>query len=301
LSKKLAELLGGRIELQSQPGEGSTFSLIVPCRYGSAAAQPEAGTPAIDTASAGKSILVIAQEPEAFQHYKTLLSGVASGGVLLARPGDALRQFGTSANIRLVIAHTSRGAEPVLQAAAEVKSTRGEHRLGLIVIGRAEHESRAYAIGADLFATEPMEQQRLLESAHVLSAEETGTTVLVVDDDDVAQYLVRKALADLPVRIIEAKNGREGLRIAHEAMPAAIVLDLVMPEVNGFEALHLLRGDDRTREIPVVIYTSKPLSASERESLASYTVQIVNKNRPGSDLKTAVEAAVRTVPIGGLR
>jgi CheY-like chemotaxis protein len=110
----------------------------------------------------------------------------------------------------------------------------------------------------------------------------------VIDDDDVARYLIRKQLNDLPVQLIDTNNATEGLARARHERPHAIILDLMMPEVSGFETLDELKADTRTRDIPVIIHTSMTLTQRDRQLLTEKAIAIVDKNTPESGRLRAV-------------
>ena len=94
----------------------------------------------------------------------------------------------------------------------------------------------------------------------------------MVDDDEIARYLLRGMLGNRPAHIIEAASGREALRAISEELPDLILLDLIMPDLNGYELLDLLRADPATRNVPVVVFTASSLTDSERQGLAQQGV-----------------------------
>jgi signal transduction histidine kinase/CheY-like chemotaxis protein len=102
--------------------------------------------------------------------------------------------------------------------------------------------------------------------------------LLMVDDDEVARYLLQRLLSDMGLPFREAANGPEGLRLANEVHPAAIVLDINLPGMNGFEVLEALRKDPATRAIPVIIHTGGSLTEQERLRLAPHVVGILHKS-----------------------
>lgn len=115
--------------------------------------------------------------------------------------------------------------------------------------------------------------------------------VLVIDDEDVARYLIRKQLMPIPVELIETRSGEEGLRIAARGGICAIILDIVMPESSGFQVLAELKEHPATRNIPVVVHTSLDLSHEERNAL-SHAIAIVPKSASESQLKDVVTSLV---------
>ena len=102
-------------------------------------------------------------------------------------------------------------------------------------------------------------------------------TVLVIDDDPIARYIVREWLPRDRFALFEAETGREGVRIAGEEHPDLIVLDLMMPGMDGFEALDRLKADPALRRIPILIRSSKTLDADERASLGP-AVAVLSKD-----------------------
>jgi CheY-like chemotaxis protein len=117
-------------------------------------------------------------------------------------------------------------------------------------------------------------------------------TLLVIDDEAVARYVLRKLLRDIPYLIAEAADGSEGLRRAHELQPRLILLDLNMPGLTGEKLLEQLKADPLTRAIPVVIVTALVLTESDRQRLATHTYAILSKDSLSRDrLKQVISDA----------
>ncbi|HEY0093328.1 MAG TPA: ATP-binding protein, partial [Archangium sp.] len=122
-------------------------------------------------------------------------------------------------------------------------------------------------------------------------------TVLIIDDDEVARYLLQRVLAEPSLQFREAASGPEGLRLAGEVRPAAILLDLSMPGMDGFEVLEALRRQSATRNTPVIIHTSRSLTEQERGRLLPHVVGILSKS--GLTRDTAFELLQRALSITG--
>ncbi|HYO51540.1 ATP-binding protein [Archangium sp.] len=103
-------------------------------------------------------------------------------------------------------------------------------------------------------------------------------TVLIIDDDEVARYLLQRLLSEVSLQFREAASGPEGLRLAGEVRPATILLDLSLPGMDGFEVLEALRREPATRNIPVIIHTSRSLTEQERGRLLPHVVGILPKS-----------------------
>lgn len=118
--------------------------------------------------------------------------------------------------------------------------------------------------------------------------------VLVIDDEEMARYLVRKQLSALDVAVEEARSGPEGIAIAAERRPSLIVLDLSMPEMDGFQVLAALRSNPATQDIPVVVHTSKTVVEAERQQIAASATALVAKGASSSEtLRLTVEQIVK--------
>jgi len=122
-------------------------------------------------------------------------------------------------------------------------------------------------------------------------------TVLIIDDDEVARYLLQRVLAEPSLQFREATSGLEGVRLASEVRPAAIVLDMSMPGMDGFEVLEALRRQSATRHTPVIIHTSRSLTEQERGRLLPHVVGILSKS--GLTRDTAFELLQRALSITG--
>jgi CheY-like chemotaxis protein len=108
--------------------------------------------------------------------------------------------------------------------------------------------------------------------------------VLIIDDDEIARFLLRSAIGAERAAFVEASSGMEGLRAAHDHRPRLIFLDLRMPNMDGYSVLDALKADPITRDIPVVIHTSQRLHPAELERLLPLTAAILDKEQ------------IRTVP-----
>ncbi len=130
-------------------------------------------------------------------------------------------------------------------------------------------------------------------AAAPMKAREESATILIIDDDEVSRYVIRRMLVDSPWTLLEAANGPEGAERARFEQPSLIVLDLLMPGVSGFEVLDMLRGDPATRDIPVLIHSSKSLGAHDLARLAGRHDGILPKiGLQAEDLQEAVRVAL---------
>jgi CheY-like chemotaxis protein len=160
---------------------------------------------------------------------------------------------------------------------AELKSSPRTRDIPTLVVTVTDREEKARALGADEFYVKPLDQRWLVTKLQSLSHASPVESVLVIDDDEIARYMVKKLLAGTPYRILEAAGGAEGIRVAHEQHPDVIFLDFVMPGMSAFDVIDELKRDPVTRDIPIIIHTSKNLAEEEKRRLAADAAAIVSK------------------------
>ncbi|HXJ84210.1 MAG TPA: response regulator [Candidatus Methylomirabilis sp.] len=159
-----------------------------------------------------------------------------------------------------------------------------------------DDRAKGMALGADAYALKPVGRGWLLDTLEQLVERRRVPRLLVIDDDEISRYLVRAQIGDARLTVQEATGGADGLREARAQRPQAIVLDLSMPEMNGFEVMSRLKDDPATTDIPVIVLTSMTLSEDERRQLAPHALRIISKETLGregqaSDLREALVAA----------
>ena len=159
-----------------------------------------------------------------------------------------------------------------------------------------EDRQRGYALGASEYLVKPVDRRRLVDSLRSLCGATTGR-VLLVEDDDATRATIRQMLTRDGWEVSEAGNGREALERLEAGRPDAIVLDLMMPEMDGFEFLAHLRNHAQWRTVPVLVATAVELSEEDLVRLNGQVVQVIRKigQSPDAllrDLATALASCV---------
>jgi CheY-like chemotaxis protein len=149
-----------------------------------------------------------------------------------------------------------------------------------------DNQEKALALGANGFHAKPVERSWLIQQLDTIAKRLSERQVLIIDDDEVARYLLKTILGQAEFRFSEASGGNEGLRRASEVKPDVVILDLAMPDLSGFEVLSRLKENPRTADIPVIIHTSKVLDSNER-SLLSSAVAVISKDSRSRELSLA--------------
>lgn len=268
LTRKLAGLLGGSVGVRSQLGTGSTFFAVIATHFEGAteAAFVPDMSRVIDPTRL--PVLVVEDNPESLFVYDKYLKGTGYQ-VLPARTLKEAHDWLRRVRPVAVLLDILLESENTWAFLGELRAQPSYRTLPIVVVTMVENEKRALAVGADAYRIKPVERDWLLATLARLIEERPTEKLLVIDDDEVSRYLLRGLLADTRFVLLEASNVHEGLLLAREEKPRAIFLDLVMPGTDGFRVLELLKEDERTRNTPVIIHTSKRLSDSDRHRLAA--------------------------------
>ncbi len=171
---------------------------------------------------------------------------------------------------------------PRLDGWAVLSAIKAEPELAstpVILLTIVDDKNLGYTLGVTEYLTKPIHRGQLVAALRKHLNHHPPGPVLIVEDDSNVRRLVRRALNHDRREVIEAENGRQALDRLETAAPAAIVLDLVMPQMDGFAFLEALRGDPRWRRIPVIILTGKDLTAEERERLSGRAASILQKSQ----------------------
>jgi len=282
---EFTELLGGRITVESKPGEGSSFTMTLP------ASMNKTVVPIEDdqvSPNSEVSILVVDDDQAARQGMVELLSAEgyrvftadnATTGVELAR------QHRPSAVVLDVIM-PGRDGWSMLR---EVKEDPALCHIPVILATVLADREMGLAFGAFDYLTKPINPKELVDRLDRI-ASHSGREALVVDDDPASRALFRRILVREGWDVREASDGERGLEQILEKRPSLVVLDLMMPNLDGFETLRKLRTMDDLADLPVIIATSKDLDSAEFDWLLENSGDVVRK---GTDGRNELVAAIR--------
>ena len=182
----------------------------------------------------------------------------------------------------------------------QFKSTPELRDIPIIIMSGLSEEDKAYMLGAQDYLFKPVSRSRLREVLERHSSHPDARDVLLVEDDAVVRTLLERKLLRDGWRVRGVENGVRALEALEEALPDVILLDLMMPEMDGFEVLTRLRAEESWREIPVIVLTAMSLDESQRAMLRRHAQLVVSKgdaSQPRSAVSMVVEELARLVKL----
>jgi CheY-like chemotaxis protein len=263
LSKRLAELLNGRVSLESELGKGSSFAVTVPRIYKAPAGHEDALV-AERLEPHRMTIVALDDNPADLAALQTMLRGSDYQLIPTQTVSDAKRAA-VSYQPRAIVLDVVIGDDFSWRLLTEIRQAPELAGVPIIVVSTHEDAAKAMSLGANEFASKPIEREWLIDTLDRLIKGEVRRRVLVIDDDEVFRYVVRQQLAGDNVRVLEAATGLQGLQRAMQERFDLLLLDLNLPDITGFEVLSKLED---TQEIPpVVIVSGMALGAQDRRRL----------------------------------
>jgi signal transduction histidine kinase/CheY-like chemotaxis protein len=282
ITRYFCRMMGGEVSVESELGQGSTFTIKLPALVAAAR------IPLLDTTFSQKErrfthvpagasqILVIDDDPTVHDLMARYLSKegfrvmIATGG----KEGIAMAKQNKPDLITLDVLMAEMDGWAVL---SELKADPVTADIPVIILTMFDDKEMGFALGASDYMTKPIDRERLLNVLRKHHQSHLPCHVLVVEDDPTIRQMVHRVLDKEGWLVREAENGQAGLQAVAESTPTIILLDLMMPVMNGFDFLRELRRNPCWSNIPVVILTAKDLTVEDRAQLKGNVELILQK------------------------
>lgn len=290
ISKRFCEMLGGQLTVESKPGEGSRFIACIPASFVTSD-EPDEGTvrelqqAVLPENLIGRhdEILVVDDDPDARDLMCRFLEKEGYPVVTASSGIEALELL----KHRRPMAITLDAMMPGMDGFAVLQTLKNDAALAnipVIMISMADNADIGYAMGVTAYLNKPPDRKRLGEILERYRTENTTSEILIVDDDANNRQMLASLAAKTGCPIREAKNGREAMECIAERLPGLILLDLMMPEMDGFEFVTELHRRGLSGKIPVIVLTAKDLTQDDRSRLQGRVNNIRNKTGLSRDV-----------------
>jgi len=289
LSWRLAKLLGGVITVETEVDHGSAFTLMLPGEIQEAPDVADLlqgankdGVPVIQLANrapavvdSSRTVLVIDDAPEARQLLTTHLENEGWNVVTAANAETGIR---IARNLRPA-AITLDALMPGIDGWGTLEVLKADPKTGhipVVMCSILDDRNRGFALGVADFLVKPISRERLLAALQRYRGARSGR-LLIVEDDDATREMLARTARGRNWQVVEATNGQQALECIAVAKPDLILLDLLMPVLDGFGVVEALQDNPAWRDIPVLVVTAKDLSPRDRERLHGHVESIIEK------------------------
>jgi signal transduction histidine kinase/CheY-like chemotaxis protein/Skp family chaperone for outer membrane proteins len=298
ISRRFCRMMGGDIAVESQPGAGSVFTIRIPARADVEPGQISRPSPA---AAAGTpsapakppTILVIDDDPVGQDLLRRLL---VKEGFRVETASNGAEGLEKAARLH-PDAITLDVMMPGIDGWAVLSALKTDAALAdipVVLVTMTDDRKLGYSLGASDYLTKPINPARLTSALRKHTGAAHAAAVLIVDDDPAMRDMTGRLLRREGWTVAEAADGRSGLQRLQERTPDVIILDLLMPEFDGFHFMNEVRQHPEWRPIPIVVVTAKDITEEDRSRLNDYVKSVLRKGAyQRSELLVAVHEQIR--------
>ena len=278
LSRNFAEAMGGKLTVTSELQRGSTFTLRLPVLPPApvVAADPAPVAPVVALPAGAPSVLVIDDDP----HTRDLLVRfLQKEGFSVQTAADGRQGLLRARQLRPSLI-TLDVMLPELDGWSVLAALKADPVLApipVVMITLTEEQDKGFALGAAEFLTKPVNYPRLASLLREYCPTSGDRPVLIVEDDEISRHLLRRNLEREGFSVLVAEDGRAALALIQLRLPSVILLDLMMPEMDGFAFAQAVRERKDLRDVPIIVLTAKDLTEEDRQRLSGHVAGILQK------------------------
>jgi signal transduction histidine kinase/CheY-like chemotaxis protein len=287
ITKHLVEMMGGTIAVDSQSGEGTTFTVRLPSvvtkDQPAVLSDEEKAIVNAPHNGAAATVLVIDDEPTARDMITRMLQKEGYSVVTAANGMDGLK-LATEMQPDVITLDIMMSGMDGWSVLSKLKADPAVAAIPVVVITIIDDRNLSFALGASDYLTKPIDRERLSDVLRRVRSNGNEKSVLIVEDDEGARKMMRRLFEKEGWAVSEAENGRVGLEQMAAHTPGLVLLDLMMPEMDGFEFIEHLRKSPEGADVPVVVLTAKDLTEKDRQRLRGTVENVLQKGGQSNEV-----------------
>ena len=295
ITRRFCQMMGGDITVRSEPGAGSTFTIRLPAQVaggggGGGGLVESPHTPRSAEGSDRGPLVLVVDDDAAVRDLMGRLLAREGFRVAYAVDGESALRLARRDRPEVITLDVMMPGLDGWAVLTELKSDPDLADIPVIMVTFVGDRNLGYALGASDYLTKPIDRSRLSAILKKYRAGLPGGLALIVDDDESARRLIRQMMEEAGWNVEEAEDGRVGLERVEASPPDLIILDLTMPNMDGFDFANTLRRRREWRDVPILVVTSRDLSAEDRARLNGQVQAVIQK---GSYTRDELLAEIR--------
>ena len=296
LTKRIVEMHGGKLWFESEFGKGSIFYFALPLkaqkkRPKSKETEVKPSKLISTTEKPARTVLVVEDDRMAADIITLYLTN-AGYNVIVATDGEEAIKKANEFQPFLITLDIMLPKKDGWDVLSELKNSRDTANIPVIIISIVDNKGLGYSLGAAEYLIKPIDRNKLIDSVNACIPAEKNKylKILVIDDDEKAVKFMSAILENAGFEVFRAYSGKAGIKLAMDCNPDLIILDLMMPDVSGFDVIETLRKHPKAKGIPIIVCSAKDITPEDKKVLNGNILAIVQKStHTKEDLLAAIK------------
>jgi len=289
ISKRFCQLMGGDLSVVSEAGKGSIFTAVIPISRAHKTVQSDLHTEMKDLypvewedGAEHNLVLVIDDDPSVHDLIRRTLQ-VEGFGVIGAMDGHKGLKLARTLHPCAIILDVMMPEIDGWTVLGQLKSDPETSDIPVLVLSIVDDPKLGFTLGASDYLVKPANREILVSLLKKHACDIGNCRILLIEDDEMTRDSVRRMLIDAGYLVVTAVNGKEALQILKHEKPGLILLDLMMPEMDGFEFLEIIKTNAELENVPIIVATARELTGDERDRLNTRAFQVLQKGSYGRE------------------